>query len=416
MPKNKEFRLVASAKALGNRKGEVTVYSAIYPYRWGDDDPTVTSNNFIKALNELDVDEITVRINSPGGVVSEAIAIRTALIKHPATKRIDIEGCCDSAATLIACIPGALVRIAKGGEYMIHRCSGGAYGNADKLLSAYNAAVETDKSMAQIYAERTGKSEDECMALMKAESWFGADDAIEAGFADEIIAGPDEEEIAFAACALDAETMEVMRASYEHAPEHPIRPPQDDRGGNGTSSVTHRVTASPEGKPFGETAGTENLADNDVSNGSSAVAADRPTENTDKGENHMELRDATAEQLRQENPALAETIAQQAVAAERERVQRIYKLTPRGAQFVEMAKKAKAEGTSAEDFFAQVIEAQEKAGEEYLEARHKEIEAANNVGGGDSKDHDDPEETTMKAAKDIAELAKDMRDDVREMA
>ena len=384
MPRNKEFRLVATARTLGNRKGEVTVYSAIFPYRYGDDDPTVTSNDFIKALDEMDVDEITVRINSPGGVVTEAIAIRTALMKHPATKRIDIEGCCDSAATLIACLPGATVRMAKGGEFMIHRCSGGAYGNADKFLSAYNSAMQTDKDMADIYAERTGKSQDECLALMKAETWYGAEEAKEAGFVDEIITGPDEEDIELSACALDAEEMELMRACYEHAPDHPIR------------------TAQKNNNP-------------PVSNGSSAVAADSPTENNHEGVNHMELRDATAEQLRQENPTLAQEIAQQAVTAERERIQRIDRLTLKGGKYAEMAKKAKADGTSVEDFLAQVVEAQDKEGEEYLEARAKETAPANNVGGGDSKDHDDPEETAKKAAKDIADLAKDVSFDATAM-
>lgn len=384
MPRNKEFRLVATARTLGNRKGEVTVYSAIFPYRYGDDDPTVTSNDFIKALDEMDVDEITVRINSPGGVVTEAIAIRTALMKHPATKRIDIEGCCDSAATLIACLPGATVRMAKGGEFMIHRCSGGAYGNADKFLSAYNSAMQTDKDMADIYAERTGKTKDECLALMKAETWYGAEEAKEAGFVDEIITGPDEEEIELSACALDAEEMELMRACYEHAPDHPIR--------------TAKASNNPP-----------------VSNGSSAVAADSPTENNHEGVNHMELRDATAEQLRQENPTLAQEIAQQAVTAERERIQRIDRLTLKGGKYAEMAKKAKADGTSVEDFLAQVVEAQDKEGEEYLEARAKETAPANNVGGGDSKDHDDPEETAKKAAKDIADLAKDVSFDATAM-
>jgi len=388
MPRNKEFRLIASARALGNRKGEVTVYSAIYPYKWGDDDPTVTSNDFIKALNELDVDEITVRINSPGGVVSEAVAIRTALMKHPATKRIDIEGCCDSAATLIACMPGAAVRMAKGGEFMIHRCSGGAWGNADKLLSAYNAATQTDKDMSEIYAERTGKTAEECYQLMKTETWYGAKEAMEAGFVDEIITGPDEEEIELSACALDAEEMELMRACYEHAPDHPLR------------------AAKQQEQP------TTN-----VSYGSSAVAADSPTENKTEGVNHMELRDATAEQLRQENPTLAQDIAAQAVTAERERMQRIDRLTPKGAKFAEMARQAKADGTSVEDFLAQVIEAQDKAGEEYLEARSRETAPAGNVGSGDSGDHDDDLTAKCdKAAKDIADLMRGMNTDSAEMA
>ena len=383
----KQFHIVAAATALGNRRGEVTVYSSISRYKYGDNDPTVTSNSFDKELKKLgDVDEITVRINSPGGVVTEAIAIRTELMKHKAKKIIDIEGCCDSAATLIACLPGARVRMAKGGEYMIHRCSAMAWGHADALLSAYNSATQTDKDMAGIYAERTGKSEDECMELMKAETWYGAEEAKEAGFVDELITGTDED-LELTACAVDSETMELMRACYAHAPEHAIKPGKE-----------------PDNNP--------------VSNETSAVAAGNSAENNAEGVNPMpELKDATAEQLQQENPTLAQSIADSAIASERERVKKIQKLTPKGAKWEAMSKKAIDEGQSPADFLEAVIAEQAKTGEEYLQARAQEVAPAADVGGGDSGDNDkDAETKTAQAAKDIAELAKGMNYSGFEMA
>lgn len=387
----KQFHLVASARTLGNRRGEVTIYSEIYNYSWGDNDPTVTSNKFLKELNSLgDVDEITVRINSPGGIVSEAVAIRTCLIKHPAKKIIDIEGSCDSAATLIACMPGAKVRMAKGGEYMIHRCSGGARGNADKMLSAYNSMMQTDKDMADIYAERTGKTTEECLALMKAETWYGASEAVEAGFVDEIIAEADDD-LELAACAVDEETMALMRECYAHTPDRPVR----------------KVKAP-------DDAGNE-----DVSNGSSAVAADTPTENKNEGVNTMdELKNATAEQFAEENPTAAETIRKEAIEAERKRVEEIDVLTPPGAEYAEMAKKAKADGTSAADFLKDVISKQRETSRAYLDSRKKEAEKAGEVGGGDAGDHDegDLEAKRNKEAKLLADLADGIDDSTIAMA
>lgn len=375
----KQFHLVASAVALGNRRGEVTVYSTIGRYKYGDNDPTETSNNFDKQLKALgDVDEITVRINSPGGVVSEAVAIRTSLMKHKAKKTVDIEGCCDSAATLIACLPGARVRMAKGGEYMIHRCSTLAWGHADDLLSAYNSATQTDKDMADIYAERTGKTKEECLELMKAETWYGADEAKEAGFVDELITGADDE-LELTACAVDSETMELMRSCYAHAPERAIKPGKE-----------------PDNNP--------------VSNETSAVAAGNSAENNAEGVKPMtELKDATAEQLQQENPALVGTIAANAVTAERERVKKIQKLTPKGSKWETMARKFIDEGKSPADFLEAVVAEQEKTGAEYLTNRVAETTPAAKVGAGDSSDHDDDTESkTAQAAKDIAELAKGM--------
>lgn len=130
-----------------------------------------------------------------------------------------------------------------------------------------------------------------------------------------------------------------------------------------------------------------------------------------------ELRNATAEQLSAENPALVASIAQQAVAQERERMQKIDRLTPKGAKFQALAKKAKEDGTSVQDYLEQVIAAQEQEGQEYLEARAQETAPANNVGGGDSKDNDDdPEAKADKAAKEIAEIAQGMNPGVTDMA
>ncbi len=373
---------MARAVATGGKKGEVKIYSGISTWKWDEDDPTVTSNDFDKELKALgDVDEITVRINSPGGVVTEAIAIRTALMKHPAKKTVDIEGCCDSAATLIACMPGARVRMAKGAEYMIHCCSAMAWGQKDRILSVYNSMAQTDKDMAGIYAERTGMTEEECQKLMQAETWYGAQEAKDAGFVDEIIGG-DADDVEIAACAVDEDTMDLMRACYAHVPDRKILP-------------------------------------NEVSRENSAVAAGSSTENISKGVGtDMELRDATAEQIRQENPTVAQTIAEEAIQAERTRVREITALTRKGEKWQAMARKAIEEGTSAADYLKAIIAEEAKQGEEYLNTRREELQAANQVGAGDSKDNDkdDAEARSTQAAKDIAELAASLNAGGIEMA
>ena len=60
---NKVFHLMASVTALGNRRGEVMIYSTISPYKWRDTDPQVTSSEFDKKIKEIgDVDESVVRM------------------------------------------------------------------------------------------------------------------------------------------------------------------------------------------------------------------------------------------------------------------------------------------------------------------------------------------------------------------
>ena len=395
MPSNRNmgFRLEFKTNKVAEKKGEVMVYSVISGSKWWGDETTAI--DFDKALKELgDVDEITIRINSPGGEVASAIAIRTALMKHKAAKVIDIEGQCCSAATLIACLPGAKVRIAKGSDYMIHRCSMGVRGNVNVIRSAMESMVNTDNAIADIYAEKTGKRDREgYLKLMDKTEWYDADGAIAEGFADEIIEAEEGEE-PIAACAVTEEVYKTMQAIYDNVPEMAVVKPAPE-------------TETP------------------VSNEKTAVAAGNSSENTgekpnDKGGIHMELKDATAEVIQQENPAAAQAIADEAakaaVTAERERIAKIRKLTRKGAKWEAMRDKAIEDGTSADAYLEAVIAEEEKAGAAFLEARTNETKPAEKVGAGDSGDLDSGKESEDKIAKEIADLAAGMAVSTQEMA
>ena len=198
---------------------------------------------------------------------------------------------------------------------------------------------------------------------------------------DEIIGG-DADDVEIAACAVDEDTMDLMRACYAHVPDRKILP-------------------------------------NEVSRENSAVAAGSSTENISKGVGtDMELKDATAEQIRQENPTVAQTIAEEAIQAERTRVREITALTRKGEKWQAMARKAIEEGTSVADYLKAIIAEEAKQGEEYLNTRREELQAANQVGAGDSKDNDgkDAEAKADQVAKEIAEIAKSMNANSLEMA
>lgn len=132
----------------------------------------------------------------------------------------------------------------------------------------------------------------------------------------------------------------------------------------------------------------------------------------------MDLKTVTAEQLNQENPDLAQAIAQQAVAAERERIQAIEDLTPPYAEYEQMRDKAVRDGTSAEAYFKQIVAAQKQKGANYLESRAEETAAAAAVKGGSADDnHDNPEAKKEQFAKDVAAMASQSEQtEVRAMA
>ncbi|MFO7278684.1 MAG: ATP-dependent Clp protease proteolytic subunit, partial [Pseudomonadota bacterium] len=76
--------------ARGSRRAEVLIHEAIGEDWFGNG---LTSKRFVEELNDLgEVDEILVRINSPGGAVFDGVAIYNALKEHPARIDVLVEG------------------------------------------------------------------------------------------------------------------------------------------------------------------------------------------------------------------------------------------------------------------------------------------------------------------------------------
>jgi len=141
---------------------------------------------FIDQIEQLhDVSTINLRINSPGGDVFEAVAMQGAMVRHPATFVAHIDGLAASAASFL--IRGADKRvITDGGFLMIHQAMGGAFGNAEDLLSVASALEKIDEAIVRGYVKATGKSEEQVKEWVNAETWFSAEEALEYGFVDEI--------------------------------------------------------------------------------------------------------------------------------------------------------------------------------------------------------------------------------------
>lgn len=131
---------------------------------------------------------LRVRINSPGGDVFEARAIRTAIQQHPGRTIAHIDGLAASAATTIADAADE-IEIAPGGFYMIHNAWTLAMGNKHDMLGAAALLDKVDAAIRADFATRTGKTDAEITAWMDAETWFTAEEAVTNGFAHRLAAG-----------------------------------------------------------------------------------------------------------------------------------------------------------------------------------------------------------------------------------
>lgn len=128
---------------------------------------------------------ITVYLNTQGGDVFEGIEIYNLFKNHKSDITVEITGLCASAGTFIALGANKVV-MDTGTQFMIHQASSFAYGNKEDIQKTLNALESIDKSIISIYKTKTGKSDEELEDMLKKETWFDCEKALENGFIDEI--------------------------------------------------------------------------------------------------------------------------------------------------------------------------------------------------------------------------------------
>lgn len=163
--------------------GELVLYGFVGDDMWGGDH--FTARDVLDALLHLDGD-ITVRLNSGGGIAMDGLAIYNALNSHDGKVTVIVDGAAVSAASLIA-MAGDTVIMSSGSLMMIHDPMVDVFGaNADEMQSATDVLNKMADQFAKIYAAKAVIEVQAARDIMKAETWYGADEAVAAGFADEV--------------------------------------------------------------------------------------------------------------------------------------------------------------------------------------------------------------------------------------
>jgi ATP-dependent protease ClpP protease subunit len=153
--------------------------------------------------------DVTVRVNSGGGIATEGIAIFNALDSHRGKITVVIESIAASAASIIA-MAGDEVVMRAGSSMMIHDPAAFTMGNSQDHAKSVEMLETMAVSMADIYAEKTGRSAKDIREEMKAETWMTAKEAVAKGYADKIEKGRTKEVTAF------------DYRLYQHAPERMV--------------------------------------------------------------------------------------------------------------------------------------------------------------------------------------------------
>lgn len=189
----------------GNDRGEIYLYGIIGVDWFGDG---VSAKTFADDLKKLGgVKAIDLRINSDGGVVTDARAMHTLLMEHPADITTHIDGIAASAASFVA-MAGKEIVIAEGGFMMIHNARMMAYGEAEDMRRAADVLENVNETIRSTYEKRTGAKAADIKKWMDAETWWNGKEAVEHGFADRIV-----EDMKVAACLHDPSRFKNLPAA-----------------------------------------------------------------------------------------------------------------------------------------------------------------------------------------------------------
>lgn len=177
------------ANAIGTDGGAAAIYLYDAIDEWGGE-WGVSASELVSALNGVQASRLDLHLNSPGGSYYEAVAMRAALLSHPAEVHVYVDGLAASAASVLATV-GARVVMAQGSQQMIHKASSISFGNADQMREDADQLDTVDRMIAGFYAARAGRgSVDDWLVAMAAETWYTPEEAIAAGLADEVAASP----------------------------------------------------------------------------------------------------------------------------------------------------------------------------------------------------------------------------------
>ncbi|NAW66726.1 ClpP-like prohead protease/major capsid protein fusion protein [Photobacterium halotolerans] len=142
--------------------------------------------DLIRALQAVGTQDAEFRIQSYGGSVYEGLAMYNAIKAHKGKTIGIVDGIAASVASyfLMACDE---IHMPENAMLMIHDPMIGAWGGEQDLESALTQLKNAKQTLAEAYTERSGKSLEDVLAAMAAETWFTATQALEFGLIDQVI-------------------------------------------------------------------------------------------------------------------------------------------------------------------------------------------------------------------------------------
>lgn len=158
---------------------EIFLYDEITPDNWGG----ISAGDVQLALSQMGEEEITLRINSPGGVIDEGVAIFNMLKRYKGGVNVVVDSLAASMASYIA-LAGQSRRIAANAMFMIHKPMTVAVGNANDFMQIAEVLNKYEERMLGEYEKASTLSTEELQLALADESYYTAKEAVALGFFD----------------------------------------------------------------------------------------------------------------------------------------------------------------------------------------------------------------------------------------
>lgn len=271
------------------RSAEITMYGDIYEQQptnwWGEpiEGQFVLLSEFLSDLEQIaGCKEITIRMNSYGGDAGASNTIHNRLrelARNGAKLTCIVDGVAMSGGSLIMCACDT-VQVNPSSLIMIHKCWTFLWGgyNADELRDQADQQDAWDKMQVEIYKRKCGMPDASILDMMADTTYMTGREAAEKGFADEVLEDADPVNIAASA---DGRSLFVKGRQMHLAP--------------GMFAPDNIPTVTP---------------------GASAAALTNKNQPATAGsQNGGKTMANTLEELRKENPALADQLMAEARAA-----------------------------------------------------------------------------------------------------
>lgn len=165
---------------------EVFIYDMIGPDFMG----MVSAKSIRDQLAKAGGAPVNLRINSPGGDVFEAVAIRAALTEYAGGVTTFVDGLAASAASWVGMVKNANLVMAEGSMMMVHNAMSLAYGYAADLRKQADLLDSVTNDAAAVLSSKSGQPLDTIKAWMTAETWMTAQEAVNNGLANEVAKYP----------------------------------------------------------------------------------------------------------------------------------------------------------------------------------------------------------------------------------